>query len=134
MRANIQCGAAFQSSIRAWAWGEGAILSAIAGSPTRWRRHTSGAASATDWWCPARSSMNTATEGRYCSIRRRTGSPLPPRLPITGAWRSEEHTSELQSLMRLSSAVFCLKKTNNVATSEHHDTHDLRTIAQHNKN
>src|SRR3546814_4372040 len=26
--------------------------------------------------------------------------------------RSEEHTSELQSLMRISSAVFCLKKTN----------------------
>src|SRR3546814_9666886 len=26
--------------------------------------------------------------------------------------RSEEHTSELQSLMRLSSAVFCLNKTN----------------------
>src|SRR3546814_6764572 len=26
--------------------------------------------------------------------------------------RSEEHTSELQSLMRLSYAVFCLKKTN----------------------
>src|SRR3546814_8595384 len=28
------------------------------------------------------------------------------------AIRSEEHTSELQSLMRLSSAVFCLKKKN----------------------
>src|SRR3546814_7681955 len=29
--------------------------------------------------------------------------PIPPR-------RSEEHTSELQSLMRISYAVFCLKK------------------------
>src|SRR3546814_3802738 len=28
----------------------------------------------------------------------------------TGAARSEEHTSELQSLMRISYAVFCLKK------------------------
>src|SRR3546814_4916024 len=28
-------------------------------------------------------------------------------------YRSEEHTSELQSLMRISYAVFCLKKTNN---------------------
>src|SRR3546814_10089702 len=28
----------------------------------------------------------------------------------TAAWRSEEHTSELQSLMRISYAVFCLKK------------------------
>src|SRR3546814_4291990 len=27
--------------------------------------------------------------------------------------RSEEHTSELQSLMRISYAVFCLQKTNN---------------------
>src|SRR3546814_3436090 len=27
-----------------------------------------------------------------------------------GCWRSEEHTSELQSLMRISYAVFCLKK------------------------
>src|SRR3546814_1664171 len=29
-----------------------------------------------------------------------------------GACRSEEHTSELQSLMRISYAVFCLKKKN----------------------
>src|SRR3546814_1482196 len=32
--------------------------------------------------------------------------------------RSEEHTSELQSLMRISYAVFCLKKKNN-NTSNH---------------
>src|SRR3546814_5274840 len=34
---------------------------------------------------------------------------------------SEEHTSELQSLMRLSYAVFCLKNTNNIRiyTSRH---------------
>src|SRR3546814_1411974 len=31
---------------------------------------------------------------------------------IPAAERSEEHTSELQSLMRISYAVFCLKKTN----------------------
>src|SRR3546814_3387944 len=30
--------------------------------------------------------------------------------------RSEEHTSELQSLMRISYAVFCLKKKNNCMT------------------
>src|SRR3546814_1284234 len=35
-------------------------------------------------------------------------------LQITGsALRSEEHTSELQSLMRISYAVFCLKKKKN---------------------
>src|SRR3546814_4253264 len=31
----------------------------------------------------------------------------------SGTIRSEEHTSELQSLMRISYAVFCLKKNNN---------------------
>src|SRR3546814_17218641 len=30
--------------------------------------------------------------------------------------KSEEHTSELQSLMRISYAVFCLKKKNNIQT------------------
>src|SRR3546814_4495581 len=33
--------------------------------------------------------------------------------PLHGYFRSEEHTSELQSLMRNSYAVFCLKKTTN---------------------
>src|SRR3546814_7391113 len=32
--------------------------------------------------------------------------------------RSEEHTSELQSLMRISYAVFCLKKKNNNTTTQ----------------
>src|SRR3546814_7057063 len=41
--------------------------------------------------------------------------PLPPLQAWMREWlapvrRSEEHTSELQSLMRISYAVFCLKK------------------------
>src|SRR3546814_1629460 len=36
-------------------------------------------------------------------------SPLPPSMQDDFG-RSEEHTSELQSLMRISYAVFCLKK------------------------
>src|SRR3546814_10674480 len=35
---------------------------------------------------------------------------------LDGAMRSEEHTSELQSLMRISYAVFCLKKKTNKST------------------
>src|SRR3546814_4934840 len=35
----------------------------------------------------------------------------------TRGHRSEEHTSELQSLMRISYAVFCLKKTKNTLTT-----------------
>src|SRR3546814_10467026 len=37
----------------------------------------------------------------------------PTHRPYVGVDRSEEHTSELQSLMRISYAVFCLKKKNN---------------------
>src|SRR3546814_4623172 len=35
------------------------------------------------------------------------------KTPKAGEERSEEHTSELQSLMRISYAVFCLKKKTN---------------------
>src|SRR3546814_7827423 len=34
--------------------------------------------------------------------------------------RSDEHTSELQSLMRISYAVFCLKKKNTTQTQDHY--------------
>src|SRR3546814_9846059 len=56
---------------------------------------------------------------RSCSVCRRlrgvlSRSPSAPNLRTRcrtgGAGRSEEHTSELQSLMRISYAVFCLKK------------------------
>src|SRR3546814_9695337 len=38
------------------------------------------------------------------------------RLPVPLDERSEEHTSELQSLMRISYAVFCLKNTTHNTT------------------
>src|SRR3546814_1530230 len=50
-------------------------------------------------------------EARFCAMLSRHVARLggsPSR--TTGAFRSEEHTSELQSLMRISYAVFCLKK------------------------
>src|SRR3546814_3953755 len=43
--------------------------------------------------------------GASASAPARLAAPSPH-----GARRSEEHTSELQSLMRISYAVFCLKK------------------------
>src|SRR3546814_10348245 len=47
--------------------------------------------------------------------------------------RSEEHTSELQSLMRISYAVFCLKKKNKQRrrTTNHTKTSTI-IVAQHN--
>src|SRR3546814_3160581 len=47
------------------------------------------------------------------------------------AARSEEHTSELQSLMRISYAVFCLKKktrTNNTTIFNQKNTHTGTTL------
>src|SRR3546814_10743911 len=41
---------------------------------------------------------------------RVAGRPRHAGKAGTDGWRSEEHTSELQSLMRISYAVFCLKK------------------------
>src|SRR3546814_8568269 len=42
------------------------------------------------------------------------GSPRARAASTRFIRRSEEHTSELQSLMRISYAVFCLKKKNNL--------------------
>src|SRR3546814_10235780 len=52
--------------------------------------------------------------------RGRIGTYRQPALqPFRGAGlgRSEEHTSELQSLMRISYAVFCLKKNKHIILS-----------------
>src|SRR3546814_2211207 len=46
-----------------------------------------------------------------------------PRPAIISHTRSEEHTSELQSLMRNSYAVFCLKKKNKTITTYKHKLH-----------
>src|SRR3546814_4888744 len=45
-------------------------------------------------------------------------SPTKAAALVSSVERSEEHTSELQSLMRISYAVFCLKKT----STEHNST------------
>src|SRR3546814_9556728 len=56
------------------------------------------------------------------------------------AWpptRSEEHTSELQSLMRISYAVFCLKKKNSSAKTtltEHNPTNVQTSMKTLNNN
>src|SRR3546814_6324670 len=57
---------------------------------------------------------------RSCRQRTRSTS-CNSTLTLRPTSRSEEHTSELQSLMRISYAVFCLKKKNN-----HKNAHKLR--------
>src|SRR3546814_5558681 len=66
--------------------------------------------------------QNIATFGRFPSLpsfcaKLSNQAGNSPKLP-----RSEEHTSELQSLMRISYAVFCLQKKN----KETIVTHKLR--------
>src|SRR3546814_8912550 len=46
------------------------------------------------------------------------GDALKPQFVLEQLRGSEEHTSELQSLMRISYAVFCLKKKHNTHLSE----------------
>src|SRR3546814_13780354 len=51
------------------------------------------------------------------TIKTRPGMEMVlPRLYLHRKKRSEEHTSELQSLMRISYAVFCLKKKKKTTT------------------
>src|SRR3546814_2111562 len=56
---------------------------------------------------------------------------------VDRALRSEEHTSELQSLMRISYAVFCLKKKQNIHLTDLYNTpftsHHKATLLQRNK-
>src|SRR3546814_4162940 len=54
----------------------------------------------------------------FCPGHRR--QPGIGERDIDFAGRSEEHTSELQSLMRISYAVFCLKKKNNTILQNHY--------------
>src|SRR3546814_1838349 len=53
---------------------------------------------------------------------------LYPELPEPWNNRSEEHTSELQSLMRISYAVFCLKKKKK---KTHNTSYNSITMTQH---
>src|SRR3546814_1424771 len=46
----------------------------------------------------------------------------------TMGWRSEEHTSELQSLMRISYAVFCLQKKITISRSHKRNIQTLKCL------
>src|SRR3546814_3380238 len=61
----------------------------------------------------ARCQTPAAPASAPCISEVSTHCPLPVSSRArSAAARSEEHTSELQSLMRISYAVFCLNKTN----------------------
>src|SRR3546814_6599386 len=83
---------------------------------SHWRRSSSQSEGMTVQFCvswfagkaPAKKIARTAVTRRKAMQVSAKCTPLP--YSITVSMRSEEHTSELQSLMRISYAVFCLKK------------------------
>src|SRR3546814_6517392 len=60
-------------------------------------------------------------EGEFWTGHRQFCEQFLNPLLMRALCRSEEHTSELQSLMRISYAVFCLKKKTNKNNIYHHD-------------
>src|SRR3546814_1939385 len=67
------------------------------------------------WRAKASQAAATGLPATYTGCIRRGGLPCSvdrcsPSSCSSPAWRTEEHTSELQSIMRISYAVFCLKK------------------------
>src|SRR3546814_10252161 len=75
---------------------------------------------------------NDGSLGRFCRSDRERALPRLSRLALSAAGaqaaideieRSEEHTSELQSLMRISYAVFCLKKQTSTIKKIHTQTY-----------
>src|SRR3546814_4269143 len=78
---------------------------------------------------PARAAQTDREHVRRLAAERHARAILDIRkmqdkdLPILPHQRSEEHTSELQSLMRISYAVFCLKKKKKSQT-----THQMQEI------
>src|SRR3546814_2587866 len=69
----------------------------------------------------APSSTRRATRADNSASPPRARMRFPSRAAMRPEPRSEEHTSELQSLMRISYAVFCLKKKN-TTKKEHYNT------------
>src|SRR3546814_5904769 len=74
-------------------------------------------------------SFGSCSVGRYkgCHVSFACDSPAHRgrhcRRAVLSGRRSEEHTSELQSLMRISYAVFCLKKKKYIHLKNYHKTH-----------
>src|SRR3546814_7624930 len=76
--------------------------------------------------------INYKTQDFVAEVKAITGGAgVAAVLDMVGGDRSEEHTSELQSLMRNSYAVFCLKKKKNTTTQKTYNnstTYDTQQV------
>src|SRR3546814_6562417 len=87
--------------------GDGNIINFGSSSAKRWDLAGYGA------YAAVKEAIRQLTRSAACEFAKdgiRVNAILPLADSPAMAWRSEEHTSELQSLMRISYAVFCLKK------------------------
>src|SRR3546814_9644114 len=73
---------------------------------------------------PDQGAVGDGDQPRGVDARREPRARGARRLPLRRRQRSEEHTSELQSLMRISYAVFCLKKKNKPTKTVLHIAHE----------
>src|SRR3546814_8169833 len=85
----------------------------------------SATAESSDGFSASRSSRIAWARNVRSAIARHAASARKHRLRTFS--RSEEHTSELQSLMRISYAVFCLKKKK-LHTEKHHNEKQNKLI------
>src|SRR3546814_5995716 len=74
-------------------------------------------------FCPSRPPISSLR----CCPKNSAGSGCAP---YSRCIRSEEHTSELQSLMRISYAVFCLKKKNKTNTHKEINNKQQKNLRQ----
>src|SRR3546814_4866011 len=74
--------------------------------------------------CPSPTGRHRPRPAQLCAEHhdRRTHARADQQPDPPAAERSEEHTSELQSLMRISYAVFCLKKKKRTHYQDHYTT------------
>src|SRR3546814_7563122 len=87
--------------------------------------------------CPSNWHAAVALQAFVRCLRQVCGrSGAQARITRLRGYRSEEHTSELQSLMRISYAVFCLKKKKTLGSTTHntnitkHDNYIIRKNLQ----
>src|SRR3546814_10365280 len=110
-----------QTVMRLMTWIQTGALPNVPGSPTATKasRHPNAWAMA-----PPNTAASAPPIGTPIAINEKTAALLlalkRSEIMDTRAGRSEEHTSELQSLMRTSYAVFCLKKKQRITHSLHH--------------
>src|SRR3546814_10430820 len=93
-------------------WGRQRVEALDGSAGVDWRASAGNVKTLTDFAAQLRDAPGTSAEMKRW-IDETVAGITAAHAKGDALWRSEEHTSELQSLMRISYAVFCLKKKKN---------------------